>query len=249
MLGLLACCISGFVTTNRFGFALQGSYCSFERFYYDSIYGQLKETYPKWEGFDSLKENLADLDSLFGHLSNKFPKETLYDDLIKNTSFYDGYYKPDFLTQYFNICSSEENSKICEATNLKTLPLAKRYGKILDAYYTLVQLKNVIPERESLSSLNNNFTDMKTAFMYLKSSFLNEFYYYARIANGWGRVLTMIYFCLLLIAVTFAGVSMMFYVCLRNQGYLAIFMHVLWNIIRFFIFSFFFMVGHMVCVI
>ena len=242
-MGLLACCISGFVTTNRFGFALQGSYCSFERFYYDSIYGQLKETYPKWEGFDSLKENLEDLDSIFNHLSERFSKEKLYDDLIKNTSFYDGYYKPDFLTQYFNICSSEENSKICEATNLKTLPLAKRYGKILDAYYTLDKLKNFIPERESLSSLNNNFTDMKTAFMNLKSSLLSEFYYYARIANGWGRVLTMIYFCLLLIAVTFAGVSMMFYVCLRNQGYLAIFMHVLWNIIRFFIFSFFFYGG------
>ena len=242
-MGLLACCISGFVTTNRFGFALQGSYCSFERFYYDSIYGQLKETYPKWEGFDNLKENIGDLDSLFDRLSNRFPKETLYGDLIKNTSFYDGYYLPDFLTQYFNNCSSNEITEFCKAVNLKTLPLAKRYGKILDAYYTLVQLKTFIPERESLFSLNNNFTDMKTAFMNLKSSFLNEFYYYARIANGWGRVLTMIYFCLLLIAVTFAGVSMMFYVCLRNQGYLATFMHVLWNIIRFFIFSFFFYGG------
>ena len=33
---------------------------------------------------------------------------------------------------------------------------------------------------------------------------------------------------------------MMFYACLKNQGYLSMFMHVLWNIIRFFIFSFFF---------
>jgi hypothetical protein len=241
-LGLLACCISGFVTTNRFGFALQGSYCSFERFYYDSIYGQLKETYPKWEGFDNLRENLGDLNTLFMTLSNRFLNATLYGNLIKNTSFYDGYYTPDFLTQYFNICSSDEND-FCIAVNLKTLPLAKRYGKILDSYYTLVKLQKLIPYKESLDSLNNNFTDMKTAFMNLKSSFLNEFYYYARIANGWGRVLTMIYFCLLLIAVTFAGVSMMFYVCLRNQGYLATFMHVLWNIIRFFIFSFFFYGG------
>ena len=50
----------------------------------------------------------------------------------------------------------------------------------------------------------------------------------------------MIYFCLLLITVTFAGFSMIFYVCLINQGYLSTFMHVLWNIIRFFNFSFFF---------
>ena len=33
---------------------------------------------------------------------------------------------------------------------------------------------------------------------------------------------------------------MMFYVCLKRQGYLQIFMHVLWNITRFFMFSFFF---------
>ena len=32
---------------------------------------------------------------------------------------------------------------------------------------------------------------------------------------------------------------MMFYACLKRQGYLLIFMHVLWNVIRFFMFSFF----------
>ena len=49
----------------------------------------------------------------------------------------------------------------------------------------------------------------------------------------------MVYFCLFLIAATAAGVSMMFYACLKRQGYLITFMHVLWNVIRFFIFSFF----------
>ena len=32
---------------------------------------------------------------------------------------------------------------------------------------------------------------------------------------------------------------MMFYACLKRQGYLITFMHVIWNIIRFFIVSFF----------
>ena len=53
------------------------------------------------------------------------------------------------------------------------------------------------------------------------------------------NILAMIYFCLFLIAVTAAGVSMMFYACLKRQGYLITFMHILWNVIRFFIFSFF----------
>ena len=166
LLGLLACCISGFVTTNRFGFALQGSYCSFERFYYDSIYGQLKETYPKWEGFDNLVNNLKTLKTFVDSLSNKC--ENLNGVLIKNTSFYDGYYTPDFLTEYFKNCSSDKISDFCKIVNLKTLPLAIRYGKILDACYTLVKLQSFIPDEENLDSLNINFSNMKTDFMNLK---------------------------------------------------------------------------------
>ena len=50
LLGILACCISAFVTVNRFGFALEGSWCAVDRIYYDSINGQLKQTEPRWEG-------------------------------------------------------------------------------------------------------------------------------------------------------------------------------------------------------
>ena len=53
------------------------------------------------------------------------------------------------------------------------------------------------------------------------------------------NILAMVYFCLFLIAIVSAGVSMMFYACLKRQGYLITLMHVLWNIIRFFILSFF----------
>jgi len=53
------------------------------------------------------------------------------------------------------------------------------------------------------------------------------------------KIISMIFYCLLLIVVTAAGVSMMFYACLKRQGYLITLMHVFWNIIRFFIVSFF----------
>ena len=226
LLGLLACCISGFVTTNRFGFALQGSYCSFERFYYDSIYGQLKETYPRWEGFDNMVNFLNKLSSFIGNLSIKE-----LEDLNDNDTFYD--YKKEFLNSYTDNCIS--SNVTCNKTYNFTLPFMTRYEKILDAYRNLLNGK-----KKSVDELSSYFNNMLEYFKNIKSEILNKFDYYASIANGWGRVLTMIYFCLLLIAVTFAGFSMMFYVCLRNQGYLAIFMHVLWNIIRFFIFSFFF---------
>ena len=226
LLGLLACCISGFVTTNRFGFALEGSYCSFERFYYDSIYGQLNETYPRWEGFGNMANFLNKLSSFIGNLSTD-----KLEDLNDDYTFYE--YKQTFLKSYTENCIESNNN--CNKTFNFTLPFMTRYEKILDAYRNLLNVK-----KNGVDGLSSYFNNMLGDFENIKSKFLNKFYYFARIANGWGRVLTMIYFCLLLIAVTFAGFSMMFYVCLRNQGYLAIFMHVLWNIIRFFIFSFFF---------
>ena len=48
---MLACCISGCVSVNRFGFAIEGAWCAFDRLYYDSLHGQLKATEPKWKGF------------------------------------------------------------------------------------------------------------------------------------------------------------------------------------------------------
>ena len=237
-LGLLACCISGFVTTNRFGFALEGSYCSFERFYYDSIYGQLKENYPKWEGLENLSKKLEKLNEFIKNEMAKYA--SLRDGLEKNINFYEGYYDKNFLDLYNKNCSNS-NEEICKLAINKTLPFSIRYGRILDSYNKTIYFKNNFDTSGTyLSDIITYINNMKNDFTNLKDRFLSKFHYYARIANGWGRVLTMIYFCLLLIAVTFAGFSMMFYVCLRNQGYLAIFMHVLWNIIRFFIFSFFF---------
>ena len=68
---------------------------------------------------------------------------------------------------------------------------------------------------------------------------LKEYHYYLKRLKACLKVLSMIYYCLFLIATTLAAVSLMFYACLKRQGYLLTVMHVLWNVIRFFIFSFF----------
>ena len=124
---------------------------------------------------------------------------------------------------------------INEVNNI-TLPITSRFGKIVDSVYILQNLKLGI----KLSTLEEEFKNLEANFSKFKTYFLEEFYYFAKVAKGCGKILTMIYFCLLLISATFAGVSMMFYACLKRQGYLQLFMHVLWNIIRFFMFSFFF---------
>ena len=64
LLGILACCISAFVTVNRFGFALEGSWCAVDRIYYDSLYGQLKDSNPKWEGLKRANVTLTNIQKL-----------------------------------------------------------------------------------------------------------------------------------------------------------------------------------------
>ena len=57
LLGILACCIAGCVSVNRFGFALEGARCALDRIYYDSVNGQLNQidgVEPKWKGFTNL---------------------------------------------------------------------------------------------------------------------------------------------------------------------------------------------------
>jgi hypothetical protein len=158
-LGVLACCISGFVTVNRFGFALEGSRCAFDRIYYDALYGQLKYSEPRWKGIEYI---------------NKFIQEANNDEKC---------YK------------IKENDPRLSKTDFESIQ-------------------------------NHN---LSMGFFHEKEDILQ------RSLN----ILAMIYFCLFLIAIVSAGVSMMFYACLKRQGYLITLMHVLWNVIRFFIFSFF----------
>ena len=62
---------------------------------------------------------------------------------------------------------------------------------------------------------------------------------YAKVLKRSFKILEMICYCLLLIASTRAGIAVMLYAYLKRQGYLITFIHVSWNVIRFFIFSFF----------
>ena len=111
------------------------------------------------------------------------------------------------------------------------------HKKYLNLLFDNYQFKNLYDETKEVKIPSdiyneNNFTKIETEF-------LDEFEYYAKTLNAFFKVLAMVYYCLLLIAVTCSLISIVFYTCLRRQGYLKIFMVVLWNVIRFFIVSFF----------
>ena len=199
LLGMLACCISAFVSLNRFGFALDGALCSFDRIYYDFKNGQLESKYPKWTGFIKIQEILTNLEKIENYEKTELDKKYLDESKI-----------------YYN-----------------------KYKKL---FYSFSNLKKSLVDKP-INKLNKYFVDGNinniTEFDILKNKFLKECHDYRNILFYWMKVLSMIYYCLFLITVTFAGVSMMFYACLKRQGYLITIMHVLWNIIRFFMFSFF----------
>ena len=107
----------------------------------------------------------------------------------------------------------------------------------MDSIYILNEFNSLF--KKNLTDLIIYFNKIENDFPELKSKFLDEFYDYAKIVRIWENVLAMICFCLLFISVIFTGISMIIYVYLKNKKCLLKYMHVLWNIIRFFIFLYF----------
>ena len=225
--GMLACCISGCVSVNRFGFAIEGAWCAFDRLYYDSLHGQLKTTEPKWKGFENANKILFNLETFIRGIASK--KNSLDNSM--------------FIFTDFSTCISEEEDDdedtISQPNIDKTYEYINKYVKIISSLEYLKKSK--VTDSKAITKLKETFNkDNQTEFQIIKTNLLEDgCFYYGRVLIGCMKVLAMVYFCLFIITITLAGVSMMFYACLKRQGYLITIMHVLWNIIRFFMFSFF----------
>ena len=143
---MLACCISAFVTVNRFGFALEGSWCAMERIYYDSINGQLQLTKPKWEGFSNISTILSEFSNFFGRITDG--DTATHKNLIGNgkwkkipengvNNFYqsDGY----IYNEFENEISTKRGG--IDEINESVLPYTNRYSKIVFSLYQLEKKK------------------------------------------------------------------------------------------------------------
>ena len=225
--GMLACCIAGCVSVNRFGFAIEGTRCALDRIYYDSLNGQLKTTTPKWKGFNEANH-------LFNNLTEFIKK-------VKDFELWEGKIQISDPFVALNKCIV-----LSPIPNTYTIDEDERYEEYVIRYKKIVSSLEYLQDSSSallskLDSLTNTFNpNNRTEFGKIKQYLLNEHcFYYSSVLIACMKVLAMIYFCLFIITITLAGISMMFYACLKRQGYLITFMHVLWNIIRFFMFSFF----------
>ena len=217
LLGISACCISAFAKVYRFYCIIEGTWCAIDRIYYDSLYGQLKTSEPKWKGFQSLNELSSNLSDFYEFIKGRtwanilIPNTTWnFDETLglwlKNETLPNG--QKLLVTRYTKIINSLKSMENCDYKN-------KEQDKILGNIYN-----------------ENNFKN-------LKKNFLDKFDYYVKTIKACLNVLVAVYYCLLLITIIFAIFSIGFYACLKQQGYLIKLMNVLWNIIRFFILSFF----------
>jgi hypothetical protein len=168
-------------------------------------------------------------DSIYGQLKVDEPKwkglekfNELLTNLIEFTS-------PSY-TNYNPL--TEEKKKLFDLSDISGgfTSLVTNLNEIHDI--SLAHLKET--EKKYFDTQKSNIKKMKE-----KNNFIERFYHYENILKDCMQILAMVYFCMFLITVTFAGVSLMFYACLKRQGYLITFMHILWNIIRFFMVSFF----------
>ena len=233
--GIIACCIAGFVTANRYGFCSYGVQCAYERIYYDTLNGQIKTTLPKWEGLDNIQTHLNNIKYIYNNITLLLDNKTFYlekedsiecDDLI--------YPIPRELVDEdkYKICSLEKNVRkniyqylfpgVISLNNLKKI---KEYHKDIDETY-----------KDELKSI-------KSGLEVYKNKFINDFEYYVNVARGLGQILPIIYFAILLTVIVAALTLIIIYFCncieCWYQHYYILPMHIIWNIIRFFIFSFF----------
>lgn len=231
--GLLACCIAGIVTANRFGFSLNGIQCAYERIYYDIIYGQIKQSYPKWEGREKIGEQIINLNNIKEKLeNNSWPSNIsfYYNNFANNSN--------DLLYPIPQIIGEE----IIKHSYSDITSINNFIAPFLNNFFNLYKISEAISNKKIklTKDILGNFSIYLKSFDYYKSDFMSDYTHYVHIAFAMGKILPLIYFSVLLTFVVASGALLITYYCKkRNHQWWILTMHIAWNGIRFFIFSFF----------
>lgn len=115
----------------------------------------------------------------------------------------------------------------------------------------MAKYQSVVQNLEKINNEKNNYNDEidsleklldanKLALQEFNSKFVEKFTYYVKVARAMGRIVPIIYFSILLTFTVGSGALLITYACKkRNQQFFIIPMHIAWNGIRYFIFTFF----------
>ena len=257
----------------RFGKYIRVTQCAYERIYYDSEYGQLKDSLPRWEGLKNNKIKLSDSKNLVDNFnketyvtSNSFLSNNISwttAEIINGIGFtfkgpnYWPYVKA--IEEIFKKCSQgnlylKNNDQLfCDKDNPDSTSsvlgsfiyeVNKIKNKIIEKYEEMEESLLVLKDysefySEQLNTSINNFDLISQDLKNYKSGHLDEVKHYVKIAKGCGYILVMIYLCILSFISVCGCLFLLAYSYLTNQGNLDILMHIVWNSIKFFSFSFF----------
>ena len=101
--GVVAVCFYGLTQTNKIFTGLSNTECSLMRFFDEMLFGEMKQTTPRWAGIEGINNILSDLSSTISNmgpatyqsleegLDNIEEEQEAFDDMLKNAgdSFYD----------------------------------------------------------------------------------------------------------------------------------------------------------------
>ena len=228
--GIIACCIAGFVTANRFGFCSYAIQCAYERIYYDSLNGQIKTTYPKWEGTNEIEKKLKGLDDVYNTIKKITPNDLTFK--IQNPN-----------CELLLPAPTKYIETLCTMGEEERKELYQSLGIGISSINNLYNYQQIDMPFDKNKKYQDDLENIESGLKQYKEQFISDFEYWVHVARGLGKIVPLIYFAILLTVVVLGCTLLIIYYCnciqSINQDLYIFPMHIIWNILRFFIFSFF----------
>ena len=187
-------------------------------------------TAPKWEGTSNIKSYLNGLNNVYDSIS--IDETKLYFNLTsKNCT--NGFIYP--------VPKSFADAQ-CTITEDDLNEINKKLYEGISSLYNIYKIKS-FSQTIDTDTVSEEIRNIESSMKTYKSKIIDDIEYYIQVARGIGQIVPIIYFAILLFFVVGAGMLLIIYYCncfiCVNQKFYLFPMHLVWNIIRFFILSFF----------
>ena len=261
--GILACCVSGFITSHYFQKKVSAIKCIYERIYYDSEYGELKAEDSKWKGLKKRNELIG---KFHDFINNEYQFNFFFDKEWEkgNISLHldkDVYYLKKFteeIQKIFLECEGrilrkydDSGELICDLNNYQNVDsILKKYideATRISRFYSdevvninkFINSKSKIGYNIEINRTNEILESISEDLNNYQTKFLDEVDYYINIAHICGYILIIIFYSIVIAIVVFCCFLLWAYTFFKEQKIVYILMHISWNILKFFSFSFF----------
>ena len=265
--GIFACCISGFITALNFKNNINATKCAYERIFYDSQYGELNhslwkglQNYKENELFKKVEKIINNTYTNNFNFDNKSIWEKGQIPYLSN----DIYYTKDFQNEIYDIIKTCNKSNgilrdtnwniLCDANDMenKNNYLIKYINniseisrffskKVLDVGNFINNKKKVIFKEAFYNEENKTieeFGQISEDLNNYQKDFLDKVYHYIDITKNWGYLLITIFYSVLFVISLISCFLLWAYAYFKQQTIIYIIMHIFWNILQFFSFSF-----------